>query len=592
MLAKPLKNLLEELDSLQEEIRAFFRNTDLSNLVDKEFALAKLWREEIESDKKSIYVLGKTSTGKSTFLNFLLDFDAKKTPLFKTSTDTQTGVIQTLEHCANLTDAYAELIVKDNEEIKKLPLNFLQFGSDRKSILIELDSEEKIIFFRDEIIAKSKEEKSFDVMKAINRINIKFPLKYLQNYKIIDTPGLDSAVSETDSAVKENFYGKSSILWFMDGSKRTLSDDLVLINKNEQLFSDSAGRINFIINQFDDADYDGDKTSQAIAERMQEMQKKVKDVLGQLPKQQIKPKIYFTSFLYPKKSFSGKSTNEIITEIQLDQLSIEKDSYYRNIHNLLTTISKIVQLKETLITGKYEELEKGITKLEFAQKKLDSKSKTDNDIVLSTQKLIAIAVKELLEYPNDFDTIKNRKKFSERLISINVTIKKKLNEIQDSNLRLEIEDLPNYYKALQNVEIKNEFSFRGKEKFFIKHIYDGELKEKKTELKLYISNIVDNFKKIMSPLHEDVTRYSQQQFAHVNAQMIAQVAEREKYTLTLKNLGNFRKKIANLDKVLLEEVEQKISEWKPQTSEKTLESFVHLYALTQEHSNIQKFLKL
>ena len=592
MLAKPLKNLLEELDSLQEEIREFFRNTDSSDLVDKEFALAKLWREEIESDKKSIYVLGKTSTGKSTFLNFLLDFDAKKTPLFKTSTDTQTGVIQILEHCENLTDAYAELIIKDNEEIKKLHSKFLQFGSDRKSIHIDLDSEEKIIFFRDEIIAKSKEEKSFDVMKAINRINIKFPLKYLQNYKIIDTPGLDSAVSETDSLVKENFYGKSSILWFMDGSKRTLSDDLVLINKNEQLFSDSAGRINFIINQFDDADYDGDKTSQAIAERMQEMQKKMKDVLGQLSKQQIEPRIYFTSFLYPKNSFSGKSTYEIITEIQLDQLSIEKESYYRNIHKLLTTISKIVELKETLITSKCEELEKRITNLEFAKKKLDSKSKTDNDIVLHTDKLIEIAAKELQDYPNDFNTVNNRKKFAERLNSINVTIKRNLKIIQESNLRLEIEDLPNYYEALQNIEIKNEVLFRGTEQFFIKRIYDGELKEKKSELKLYISNIVDNFKKISSPLREDVTIYSQQQSMHVNAQMIAQVAERERYIFTLKNLVNFRQKIANLDNVLLGDVEQKISEWKPQTSKQTLESFLHLYALTQEHSNIQKFLKL
>jgi len=72
MISESVKKIFEEFD---EVLIKLGNNPDTKEQLEKvigDIKLLKLWEKELESDKQSLFIIGKTSTGKSEFHNFLL----------------------------------------------------------------------------------------------------------------------------------------------------------------------------------------------------------------------------------------------------------------------------------------------------------------------------------------------------------------------------------------------------------------------------------------------------------------------------------------------------------------------------------------
>ena len=139
MVSKSISNIFKEFDETIELLKNDELTKKQITSTEGDLNLLNLWRKEIESDKQSVFIVGKTSTGKSEFHNLLLDIDieAKEEKLFKTSTKVETGIIQTLQHCNKREDAYAELKICNGEEFKKLEIpQDLSIKFEDKKIII------------------------------------------------------------------------------------------------------------------------------------------------------------------------------------------------------------------------------------------------------------------------------------------------------------------------------------------------------------------------------------------------------------------------------------------------------------------------
>lgn len=378
MISQPVKNILMEFGDI-------FQKFGENEVTSKEVKLLKLWKEEIESEKQSIFIIGKTSTGKSEFHNFLLDIDNKNDAIFKTSTKVKTGIIQTLEHCENRTTAYAEIIIKNKNEFNKLsiPPNInieLKDGSCK----INLDNSERIRFFRDNVIAKSDKGTNFNLIAAVAQVNIKYPLKYFKRYRIIDTPGLASSISATDSVVKEYFHGKSHIFWFLDASKQTMSDNLTLLLEERKLLAMGIDRVNFIANKFDLMEYDNDNNSKdEVLKRKQVLTDLLKKTLVDILEiKDVNPNIIFTSFKKPGKKFVESDTYQEIRSIEGSLISNKNESNYRNITSLISTMNVVVErINETEIAKKEKEIDDERVNLKSKEKEnfLEKKKSTNKN---------------------------------------------------------------------------------------------------------------------------------------------------------------------------------------------------------------------
>ena len=216
--------------------------------------LVELFIEEISSKRKSIYIAGKTSSGKSSFLNYILDSPGLK--VIPETCKTETRRILRLQH-SNEKKASLKLCPQST-----LPASFQNefqepdaAKSDEKSGSVEILLETGVgieLFHR---LIQTDQELHYDPIQHIDYIDLSYPVRYFKDYIIYDTPGLASWKSETDEEVTVKMFNHSLILWMLIGNEPNLTETLKVLDDNSHLTREiERERLVFISNFFDQLD--------------------------------------------------------------------------------------------------------------------------------------------------------------------------------------------------------------------------------------------------------------------------------------------------------------------------------------------------
>lgn len=245
-------------DQLAETLKCI-KGSDEWGLVEEEenrrlVKLVELFIEEISSKRKSIYIAGKTSSGKSSFLNYILDSQGLK--VIPETCKTETRRILRLQHS---NEKKASLKLRPQST---LPVSFkkeiqgfdaVRFDEKSGSIEILLETEGGIELFHR--LIQASQELQYDPVQHIDYIDLSYPVRYFKDYIIYDTPGLASWKPETDEEVTVKMFNHSLILWMLIGNEPNLTESLKVLDDNSHLTRDiERERLVFISNFFDQLD--------------------------------------------------------------------------------------------------------------------------------------------------------------------------------------------------------------------------------------------------------------------------------------------------------------------------------------------------
>jgi hypothetical protein len=245
-------------DQLAETLKCI-KGSDAWGLVEEKenrrlVKLVELFIEEISSKRKSIYLAGKTSSGKSSFLNYILDSHGLK--VIPETCKTETRRILRLRH-SNDKKASLKLCAQTTlpEFFKKeiQGLDAVRFDEKNDSVEIPLEREVGIELFHR--LIQADEELHYDPVQHIDYIDLSYPVRYFKDYIIYDTPGLASWKSETDEEVTVRMFNHSLILWMLIGNEPNLTESLKVLDDNSHLTREiERERLVFISNFFDQLD--------------------------------------------------------------------------------------------------------------------------------------------------------------------------------------------------------------------------------------------------------------------------------------------------------------------------------------------------
>ncbi len=600
MISKTVTNIFEEFDKIIQILSNDEVNKKQINNIEGDLKLLKLWRQEIQSDKQSIFVIGKTSSGKSAFHNFLLDVNDEKEFLFKTSTGIQTGVIQTLQHCYHRENAKAEIKILNNNEFKKLKIPMhLGIEINDQSIIIPLISIDQISFLRDKVIAKADNEVSFNVSKAVDIINIHFPLKYFSGFIIVDTPGLGSSESTTDHTVKEYFQARSHILWFLNAQHRTLNDSIMLLNEEKNLLRSSLNKISFIGNKFDMLDLEQNENYSNIKEELiNKLNKDLIDIL-EISEKKSSNDIIFTSFKKPNKKFGATTTLDEIKELERKFQIEKKEINLDNIESFSFTLNRVLkELKDKIVADKKEKLSVKIKNLEF-QKSLLSKEVTTISSKIKYPHETRERSKREIEEIEKKDNLNNHTKYNLYLEELKKSIVKIGNQFDDM-IRA---NFCHIFLVYVNIKIKTfkeipDLSLKEDESLWKYLFKDNELKNKKVGLSEFVVEKIAGIDLIVDALINSIDTYiinKNIEINKINNQIVIFQKDHNNVENESKLIDEISKKINSIIYLLIEDVESQISEWSPvytnDPTESILENFLQLNYLIDEHDVLTTRIK-
>jgi GTP-binding protein EngB required for normal cell division len=245
-------------DQLAETLKCIKGSDEWGLVEEKEnrrlVRLVELFIEEISSKRKSIYLAGKTSSGKSSFLNYILDSHGLK--VIPETCKTETRRILRLQHSSEK-KASLKLCPQSTlpgffkKEIQKPDV--VRFGEKNGSIEILLETESGIELFHR--LIQADQELHYDPVQHIDYIDLSYPVRYFKDYIIYDTPGLASWKSETDEEVTVKMFNHSLILWMLIGNEPNLTESLKVLDDNSHLTREiERERLVFISNFFDQLD--------------------------------------------------------------------------------------------------------------------------------------------------------------------------------------------------------------------------------------------------------------------------------------------------------------------------------------------------
>jgi len=597
MVSNSVKKILQEFDNVLNDLKKNKEVNVYLNKMSLDIKLLELWREEITSNKQSIYIIGKTSTGKSEFHNFLLDVKNKKDYLFKTSTKVETGIIQTLEHCKNQSDSYANIHIKNKNEFNKLLIpKETNAELNNKFLKIPLNNSENIIFFRENIIAKSDAPNSFDLISAVSQVDIVFPLKYLQKYRIIDTPGLASSQPKTDSIVRKYFQGKSHVFWFLDASKRTISDSLTLLKTEKQLIKNSFKRILFFTNKFDLMEYDdvGGKTKIEVENRKNELSKSIKTTLQNiLTISNLNFNIYFTSFKKPEKKFLDENTIDIINKIDKKFISEKKKINYDNINSLISSMKKVLtKIKNGIISKKEEKIDKDIQRHLNKKRELLIEQTIAQKIkkeTIDTIDKVIINIKSIKKESN----LNTHDRYNKYVDNFKTEIEKSCTTIKNSFKRIPEISIKQFDKKILQIKKLDGISLKEKETIWKKYFNDNELDKMKDILSKLVSNKIDTIDSLKIIINKELDLYNTDEVKKERKTILNLEKQKIEIQQNSKIITNIRNKIDHINKYLLEDIEKKVAKWNPHNNNNNnnnnnnIWNFLSLYALLEEHEMIK-----
>lgn len=600
MISKTVTNLFEEFDKITQILVQDELNKTKINSIEADLKLLKLWRQEIESDRQSIFVIGKTSAGKSAFHNFLLDVENEKEFIFKTSPGIQTGVIQTLQHCYHRDYAKAEIKILNNDEFNKLELpEFLDIEIIDQSIIIPLISIDQILFLRDEIMAyciiKDDDEVSFNVRKAVAIINIHFPLKYFKEFIIVDTPGLGSGEPTTDATVKEYFKARSHILWFLNAQHRTLNDSIMLLNEEKNLLQSNLNKITFIGNKFDMLDLEQNENHNNIkVELVNTLNKALEGVLEETSLNNIR----FTSFKKPNKKFGSTNTIDEIKELDLKFQLEKKEVKLDNIESFAFALNRVLEaLKDKIISEKIGKISIKIKNLENRKSILTKEITTINSKIKYPQEARERLKREIMEIEKK-DNLNTHAKYNQYLKNLQDSINKIGNQFGDM-IRANFSGIP---LVIVNAQFKNfkeipEFSLKGKETTWKKYINDDELDGNKASLLKFVNEKIAAIDLLVNTLISNINTYVNSvnsEIKKINDQIALSQKDSNNAKYELKSIDEILEKIKTIKDLLIVDIESQIAEWSPkhtnETTASVLENFLQLNSLLDEHNVIAERL--
>src|SRR4030042_4142576 len=245
-------------DQLTETLKCIKGSDEWGLVEEKEnrrlVKLVELFIEEISSKRKSIYLAGKTSSGKSSFLNYILDSHGLK--VIPETCKTETRRILRLQH-SNEKKASLKLCPQSTlppsfkKEIQESDAT--RFDEKSGSVEIPLETEVGIELFHR--IIQADQELHSDPEQHIDYIDLSYPVRYFKDYIIYEPPGLASWKSETDEEVTVKMFNHSLILWVLIGNEPNLTESLKVLEDNSHLTREiERERLVFISNFFDQLD--------------------------------------------------------------------------------------------------------------------------------------------------------------------------------------------------------------------------------------------------------------------------------------------------------------------------------------------------
>ncbi len=215
--------------------------------------LVELFIEEISSKQKSIYVAGKTSSGKSSFLNYILEGDGLR--VIPETCKTETRRILRLRHSD---EKKASLKLSPRSSLpallrKEVGCDEARFDEKQNSVEIPLEAATGIeVFHR---LIQADPECEYDPIQHIDYIDLFYPVRFFKDYVIYDTPGLASWKSGAEEEATVRMFNHSLILWILIGNEPNLSESLKVLDDNRHLTREiERERLVFVSNFFDQLD--------------------------------------------------------------------------------------------------------------------------------------------------------------------------------------------------------------------------------------------------------------------------------------------------------------------------------------------------
>ena len=316
--SKQLKtNLLEYIKFAQGSIETADKNLGLGcdNIIEK----LKGYKQELEDEKFTVAVFGYFSTGKSTFLNTLMNTD--KLPMDE---DRSTATFTRLRHCQESEDfedgdmqviykdkldiaiSYKNAIIslpfEDNKQEKYLDFNNLEvfknklikalkdikirdFSSDERDSIknakktINFILENNIPYGTSDKVAKedihqflTDDKKAFGISEVIYYLDNNL----LKDIEIVDTPGYGSE-NTMDTLKTQEFVKESNVLILLTEAKDPMSkaDEQTFLETYEKIYKEEDGSVNtdnlFIIaNKVDESTKTVEKIKDSIVKKIED----------------------------------------------------------------------------------------------------------------------------------------------------------------------------------------------------------------------------------------------------------------------------------------------------------------------------------
>ena len=249
-----VQNFIAHFYSLERLLLDKFESLDFLDIPQIKYSLRiiRLWIEEIESKKKSIFVFGKMSSGKSSFLNLLLD-NRSNLEILPTSTKTETRLILRVEDINENPYASIKLNTNFSDMIGNKFNTYLTKNED--TLIIPLTKNEDIKKFHEFIRLNSFDPRELTKKDDLLNNSVKLFIPFKNRFKdfiFFDTPGLGSSFSITDNEVYNSFLFHSLIIWCINGSEPQMSDAAMQIEKNkEHLRKIKPNRLIFLATHYD-----------------------------------------------------------------------------------------------------------------------------------------------------------------------------------------------------------------------------------------------------------------------------------------------------------------------------------------------------
>lgn len=190
--------------------------------------------EEFLSDTKSIFFLGHSSSGKSTFMNHVL---GKK--IIPQTTKIETRVVSKIYHSDK---NQIVLFLKNIHDITNLDSQVYELITEKtvtNPIRIILKIPDEWETYSKLVKSNNSTQSKNDAKEYIDEVHINLNTKfnYFNNFTFYDTPGIDSAKADTDEDVISKLLTKfSSYVFFMfDASEYAQKEIVKQINDNKTI---------------------------------------------------------------------------------------------------------------------------------------------------------------------------------------------------------------------------------------------------------------------------------------------------------------------------------------------------------------------